>query len=300
MNAQKVKIKQQKIASLAIEAMLYEVSTTPKPGLVDRNNCGAHKDMDFFTFMTSIAALHSVFDDMTSAGVQARHSKITSMWPELRKIGITAEILMFSATNNVNTHKGEIFSLGLLCGCAGWQLGQNRSLDAESLMRLAAEMCQGLCEKDFLNIRNKPEEELTKGERMYVKHGCTGIRGEAESGYSTVKNISLPLLRNFMAENVPINDALVQTLLYLIAETTDTNIISRHNWETAEYARDYARKVIDKGGIFTEEGRKHLNIMDKDFIEQYISPGGCCDLLAVTYFLFALENTDKKLNTKGE
>lgn len=289
-----------KIASLAIEAMLYEVSATPKPGLVDRNNCGAHKDMDFFTFMKSAAALHSAFDDMTLAGVHARHSNITSMWQELRQAGVKAEKLMFSSTHNVNTHKGEIFSLGLFCGCAGWQLGKSKRLNADTLTELTAEMCQGLCEKDFLKIKGKHEEELTKGERMYIKYGCTGIRGEAESGYSTVKNISLPVLRKLMTRNIPVNDALVQTLLYLIAETTDTNILSRHDMKTAEYARDYASKVIDKGGIFTEEGQNSLYAMDKDFIERYISPGGCSDLLAVTYFLFNLENEEKFLTVKGE
>lgn len=283
-----------------MEAMLYEVSATPKPGLVDRNNCGAHKDMDFFTFMNSAAALHSDFDDMTLAGIHARHSNITSMWLELRQAGVKAEELMFSSTHNVNTHKGEIFSLGLFCGCAGWQLGKSERLDADTLTGLAAEMCQGLCEKDFLKIKGKREEKLTKGERMYIKYGCTSIHGEAKSGYSTVKNISLPVLRKLMARNIPVNNALVQTLLHLIAETTDTNILSRHDMKTAEYARDYANRVIDKGGIFTEEGRNSLYAMYKDFIERYISPGGCSDLLAVTYFLFTLENEETIFTMKGD
>lgn len=285
----KIKITPHEIATLAIEAMLYEVSATPKPGLVDRNNCGAHKDMDFFTFMSSAAALHSTFDAMVLSGIHARHSPITNMWPELRKVGIRAEELMLSSTNNVNTHKGEIFSLGLLCGCAGWQLGKEKILDADTLMRLSAELCQGLCKNDFAKIKDKTDEELTKGEKMYIKYGCTGIRGEAESGYSTVKNISLPVFSRLVKNNVLINDALVQTLLHLIAETVDTNIISRHDIETAKYAQNYARDVIAQGGIFTNEGRKAIEIMDRDFIEKYISPGGCSDLLAVTYFLLALE-----------
>ena len=118
MNNKELELSTHDIATIAMEAMLYEVSATPKPGLVDRNNCGAHKDMNFFTFMSSAAALHSTFDAMVLAGIHAKHSPITNMWPELRKIGIKAENSMFLSTNNVNTHKGEIFSLGLLCGCA--------------------------------------------------------------------------------------------------------------------------------------------------------------------------------------
>ena len=275
-----------KISTFAIEAMLYEVSATPKPGLVDRNNCGAHKDMDFFTFMSSAAALHSVFDEMFLAGVEADNSDIKKIWPKLREIGIKAENLMYSFTNNVNTHKGEIFSLGVLCACAGWQARKGEKLDADILMKLSSELCEGLCENDFGKIHDK--KELTKGERMYLKYGYKGIRGEAESGYSTVKNISLPVFNKLIRDKIDVNEALVQTLLYLISETVDTNIISRHDLETAEYARNYAKKVISEGGIFTAKGRNAIYEMDKDFISKYISPGGCSDLLAVTYFLYSV------------
>lgn len=283
-----------RIASLAIEAMLYEVAATPKPGLVDRNNCGAHKDMDFFTFMSSASALHASFDVMTQVGFSFRdYASPKAMWPKLRKAGVEAEKQMFEFTRGVNTHKGEIFSLGLLCGCAGWQIEKD-GLSAETLMDLSSVMCAGFCEQEFSCLRDKDEKSLTKGERMYLKHGCTGIRGEAESGYATVRNVSLPVLRQLMEQKVPINDALVQTLLYLIAKTSDTNIIARHDMKTAEYARAYAQQVIDQGGIFTEAGRRGLEAMDRDFIERYISPGGCSDLLAVTYFLFAIENDNLK------
>ena len=101
-----------------------------------------------------------------------------------------------------------------------------------------------------------------------------------------MKDISLPVFEDLISKNININDALVQTLLYLISETTDTNIISRHDVKTAEYAKNYAKKVIAHGGIFTNEGRNLILEMDNDFNEKYISPGGCCDLLAVTYFLY--------------
>ena len=275
-----------KIASLAIEAMLFEVSATPKPGLVDRNNCGAHKDMNFYTFMSSVAALHSVFDEMAFAGIKFSDSDIKNTFLELRKIGIMAEKLMFSATNNINTHKGEIFSLGILCGCVGRLIAGNEFFNVNEILNLSKSMCRGICENDFADIKRKDELTLTKGEKIFLKFGIKGIRGESESGYKTVKDISLPVFEDLISRNININDALVQTLLYLISETTDTNIISRHDIKTAEYAKDYAKKVIAHGGIFTNEGRNLILEMDNDFNEKYISPGGCCDLLAVTYFLY--------------
>ena len=273
--------------------MLCEVAATPKPGLVDRVNCGAHRDMDFFTFMASAAALHSAFDDMTQAGYSARGaSSPCAVWPALRAAGREAEARMFEATHGVNTHKGEIFSLGLLCGCAGWLAGQGEALSAENLTALAAEMCRGLCERELAPLREG--EDQTKGEQMYLRYGCTGIRGEAESGFRTVREISLPVFRELMAGGTSVNDALVQTLLHLIAGTADTNILSRHDMETAEYARARARGVIDLGGVLTAEGRAGTEVMDRDFIARNISPGGCSDLLAVTYFLFRMEAQEAK------
>ena len=197
---------------------------------------------------------------------------------------------MFAFTNGVNTHKGEIFSLGLLCGCAGWRLGKG-PFCAEALMDLAAELCRGLCGEEFARLQDRPERELTKGERMYLKYGCTGIRGEAESGYATVRCVSLPVFRRLMAQGVPLNDALVQTLLHLIAAASDTNIIARHDMETAEYARARALEVLTGGGVFTERGRGAVEEMDRDFIRRNISPGGCSDLLAVTCFLYRCERS---------
>lgn len=278
-----------KIASAAMEAMLYEVSATPKPGLVDRNNCGAHYDMDYFTFMSSAASLHASFDEMVRVGMEYRDTPVKELLAPLRECGMKAEERMFSFTKGVNTHKGMIFTLGLLCGCAGWYLGKgNYSWD--KLCILVSEMCEGICAKEYKNLAEK--KNLTKGERMYLNYGLTGVRGEVESGYKTVRTISLPVYAELRDEGIPVNEALVQTLLHLIAKTADTNIVSRHNIETAEYAKKYAKKVLTAGGIFTTEGKKLLNKMDQDFIEYYISPGGCADLLAVTHFLYSLKEKE--------
>lgn len=273
------------IAVKAMEAMLYEVSATPKPGLVDRNNCGAHRDMDYFTFMSSAAALHSCFDAMVQIGIAYREQEIGKLLPALRECGIKEEEKMFQVTHGVNTHKGMIFTLGLLCGCAGWQLGKEK-YSSETLCLLVGKMCEGLCGREYSGIGNK--HNLTKGERMYLRYGCYGVRGEAESGYRTIRTVSMPVYSEMMKKGIAVNDVLVQTLLYLIAQTTDTNILSRHDRETAEYARKYAEDVIAKGGIFTDTGRLALVKMDEDFNQRLISPGGCADLLAATYFLHSL------------
>lgn len=277
------------IASFAMESMLYEVSATPKPGLVDRNNSGAHYDMDYFTFMSSAAALHNSFEEFVKIGWKYRDRSIKEMLPVLRKAGICAEQSMFLFTHGINTHKGMIFTLGMLCGCAGWLFGKKR-LNFDNLSECAKKLCQGICQNEYGKLTKK--ESLTKGESMYLKYGCRGARGEVEDGYQTIRQISLPIYSKLRRENVSVNDALVQTLLYLISDTCDTNILSRHDLETVQYCQKYAKEVLSMGGVNTAEGKKAIEKMDQEFIEKYISPGGCADLLAVTHFVYCLENEE--------
>lgn len=278
-----------KISSLAMEGMLFEVSATPKPGLVDRSNCGAHRDMDYFTFMSSAAALHDSFDTFVKLGVTYNKQPIKNLLNPLRIAGIEAENKMFTFTRGINTHKGMIFTLGMLCGCAGWSLGK-MPFTFQNLCGLVSEMCAGICEKEFSNLNKK--SELTKGERMFLEYGCTGVRGEVEQGYPTVTQIALPIYQKFYEEKNDINDVLVQTLLHLIAKTCDTNIASRHDMDTCIFAQNCAKEVLRLGGIKTVEGKLAIEKMDEVFIKDYISPGGCADLLAVTHFLYQIEHTD--------
>ena len=299
----------EKIGALALEAMLVEVSVTPKPGLVDRNNSGAHVDMDFFTFMRSAASLGKYFEDFSAAGFELGRKLLKSnphsiykndqndkkdieIWADfmlpnlfltIREIGIKAEKKMFKATKGTNTHKGEIFSLGVLCACAGFLNGikeKKEKITPKKIMEASKKMCAGLCERDFAGVKQKPPELLTKGERVYLKYGVTGIRGEAENGYPTVKNIGLPTLKKYLSQGFNINDALSMTLIHIMANASDTNIISRHDIETAQYVMKRAKDLISN-----KFGLDDIKKLDDEFIERNISPGGSCDLLAVTYFL---------------
>lgn len=274
------------IGATAMESMLFEVASTPKPGLVDRRNCGAHDDMDYFTFMSSAAALHASFAAMAALGIERSSGPVADLLGPLREIGREAERKMFAATGNVNTHKGMIFTMGILCACAGWAGGE-LPLQSETLCALAAEMCRGICNRELRGLAE--QETRTKGERMYLQYGCRGVRGEVESGYETIRTVSLPVYQKLRMRGLAINDALVQTLLHLIAKTQDTNIVSRHDPETAAYARQYAQQVLAQGGMLTPEGRVAVDAMDDEFIRRWISPGGCADLLAVTHFLYTIE-----------
>ncbi|MBQ7543962.1 MAG: triphosphoribosyl-dephospho-CoA synthase CitG [Synergistaceae bacterium] len=271
------------IGRLALEAMLVEVSVTPKPGLVDRNNSGAHSDMGFFTFLKSAAGLRGWFDVFAEAGQNASREGISpaELFLELRRIGIEAERDMFTATGGINTHKGEIFSLGVLSACAGYCAGE---VTAEEVMRLAGEVCAGLCGRDFAGVEDK--RNPTKGERVYIEHGITGIRGEAEAGYPCVRDAGLPALTKYLADGLTMNDALAFTLLHIMAVNQDTNIIARHDISTSREVMSTAQRLID--------GRPSLEDLlrlDAEYISRNISPSGSADLLAATYFLYALTHS---------
>ena len=270
-----------RIGRLALEAMLAEVSATPKPGLVDRNNAGAHRDMSFFTFMKSAAALRNAFDEFARAGSESPSPR--EMFPELRRIGLLAERDMFEATGGINTHKGEIFSLGVLSACAGYLAGLGQVLTGENVLELAGVVCAGLCDRDFAHTRRKPPELLTKGERVYLEHGIAGIRGEAEAGYPVVREAGLPALRKYLAQGLDINDSLAFTLIHIMAVNFDTNIISRHDLQTVQEVMNTAQRLITEGLTIEKIAR-----LDEELTSRNISPSGSADLLAVTYFIHSI------------
>ncbi len=282
----------EEIGRLALQALLYEVSVTPKPGLVDRKNSGSHKDMDFFTFMTSASALGTCFFEFSRKGYELAEKNIPvkKILENIRTIGIKAEKNMFHATEGINTHKGEIFSLGLLSTCAGYLIFRKDFFNSDEILELASEVCCGICEKDFKGVKNKSPDELTKGEKIFLKYGITGVRGEAEKGYPCVKN-AISVLKSLL-KNFNVNDALSITLLKIISENSDTNIISRHDLKILNYTQETARKSLEKI-ISGENYTEILNSLDEDFISKNISPSGSADLLAVTYFLYSIENVKK-------
>jgi triphosphoribosyl-dephospho-CoA synthase len=271
------------IGDTAIRAILCEVAATPKPGLVDRHNNGAHDDMDFFTFMASTAALRGAFETLARIGAEARALPPVDAFPPLRRAGVDAEKKMFAATGGVNTHKGAIFSLGLICAAAG-RIGC--SADPEDVCAVAASLCAGVCDEAYGGLDERIKDRPpTKGERVWLEHGIRGVRGEAEDGFPSVLCASLPAYREMKKNGAPENDALVQALLHLMATVHDTNIISRHDIAASRYVQERARRALDLGGMTTEAGKREVYDADRDFIARNISPGGCADLLALTYFL---------------
>ena len=268
----------QTIASLACRSLLYEVATTPKPGLVDRKNSGSHKDMDFFTFVDSSAALAPWFRRFFLAG----WDHAGGLFGVLRALGQQAETDMFAATKGVNTHKGLIFSMAILCGALGRASAeafpQSPSLDqiSEIARSLGADSM-----KDFAASSGE-----TSGLRCYHAHGLSGIRGEAAAGFPAVINVGLPTLRQWLSRGVSLNDASCAALLALIAAVDDTNMIHRGGYEEAAARKTEARCL--SAALRAERICPALSALNEAYIQKNLSPGGCADLLALTLFFHFL------------
>lgn len=263
-----------RVAALATLALEEELALTPKPGLVDRANSGAHNDMDHALFTRSIGAIapwFSVFEDLGEEYAGREPHELLRL---LRPAGMACEQAMFTATGGVNTHKGGIFSLGLLCAASGRLKGQGRALSADALCDTVGQLCHGLVARELASRSGL----ATAGERQYHLLGLTGARGEAESGFATVRHQVLPDWHKTSGER-----RLQRALLQLMAVNPDSNLVSRGGMGGLRYVQTYAQNLLVDGWESED-----LAEMDKQLTARRLSPGGSADLLAVSWVLGAV------------
>ena len=272
------------IAVNAYFALNREVRTTPKPGLVDKNNQGSHKDMGLRHFFASANALRPYFYRFAETGMQTKDLAPTETFTRIRPIGVEAEQAMYSATGGINTHKGAIFSMGLLCAAAG-RIPLER-WSAESLLDECAAMTNGIVENDFSGVTI--ENAKSVGELLYVKYGITGVRGQAKAGFPVIKNHGLPVYIAALRKGLTPNHAGAVTLLHLIANTDDTNLIHRSSRQRQLEIREEIRQYLKEDPYPALDA---IYALDEKFIAENLSPGGSADLLAMTYFLANIEKT---------
>lgn len=276
------------IAACAVRSLLYEVSSTPKPGLVDRNNSGSHRDMNFFTFLDSSAALIPWFRDFYCIGWDYADDSAPELFSRLRFAGRQAETHMFSATGGINTHKGLVFAFAILCGALGkLHAGQEHSITRRSLLSVSQKL--GACAlTDFDKMKfSAAGYPMTAGERFHSSYGITGARGEAASGFPSALKLGLPALKKWLSLGFTLNDAAALSILSLLAQVDDTNMIHRGGKEEADARKKEAQRLLNE--ITPENFKEKLTALDLSYIQGNLSPGGCADLLAVSLIFYFLE-----------
>lgn len=271
-----------RVSQYLSQAILLEVTTHPKPGLVTRMSNGAHNDMSIFTFMMSSAVLGKAFHDLQSIG-QAHRGSLPELFKKVRTYGVQAEKELLQVTNGVNTQRGILFAGGIVSAASGYAM--NMGLAKESLIAIVKEMTAGIVASELVNNKHKA---MTAGEKLYHKYKITGIRGEVERGFPSVVNYGLPALNEALVKGASLNDALVHALLALMTVVEDSNVIWRTNYETLLEVQKEAKRILQLGSMFTPEGKAAIAAAEQSFLQRRISPGGSADLLSITITLYLL------------
>jgi triphosphoribosyl-dephospho-CoA synthase len=261
------------LGRLAEACLRQECQTWPKPGLVSHVDTGSHADMDAALLIRSAAALRPAFTAMAEAGAAGADM------PTLRRIGIAAENWMMAATGGVNTHRGAIFALGLLCAAAG-RLGSHSPGSLGWVVR----------ERWGEAILETPPQPSSHGTTAWARYGAGGARMEAASGFASAYAVGLPALRaGRRLRPHEAEAARVQCFFALLATTEDTNLLHRGGVAGLAFAQAAAARFLTAGGIAATGWRQRAAETHRHFVARRLSPGGCADLLAVCLFIDAVE-----------
>ena len=292
------------IAHLATQALQAELDTTPKPGLVDKDNNGAHRDMDHALMQLSINTLHPYFVRLAFLGFADTLPSHTV----IRDAGIEAEKAMLEATNGVNTHKGALFSMGLAVVAAAYEEKKAAANKEERGKEREEEYLSSLQLTIKALAASFPDTSGTHGSKAkQLSNGTTTIKGaldNAREGYEKLFAEWLP----FYNERRKSHDAhaLHKTLLRIMCDLDDTNVIYRTNVATAEEVKQEARALLasfeeayaaenkEKCASAIEEKCASAELlalkdMDRRYTERNISPGGAADMLSLTVFIGSIQ-----------
>ncbi len=274
----------EKLSEAASSAVIEEIFTAPKPGLVDPLGSGCHKDMDWQTFIRSAQAIEPFWKDQAMTGLSG--TKPSEALALLRHTGLKMERKMCEATSGINTHKGLIFLLSLLLYGAAYCVYSKTELTAENITRNASSSVKGMVLNELGRLSEKTStDNLTNGERLYLLHGITGARGEAEKGFPSVIAHGLPELKRLRSFGASANNANIAALLSIMSVCEDSNVIHRGGYEYwhNEY-RDTIRETAQKFDPMSDDFLP-VEELEKKFLKNRISPGGAADLLCCSIFM---------------
>lgn len=271
------------VAHMATRALKAELNTTPKPGLVDTHDSGAHRDMDHALMMRSIRAMHPYFVRLATLGYD---SPQLPAHDDIVRIGIEAEKAMFNSTGGVNTYKGALFSMGLAVTAATYIIGRGEVATTTNGKEYVP---NNLLSTTIIQLANGfPDTSGTHGSRAKQLAQAGGklksALDNAREGYSQLFGEWLP----FYETRIKGDDSYVKhkTLLRIMCDLDDTNIVYRTDYATMQQVKTQARHLLED---FSEAGIDDLN---RDFVSRNISPGGSADMLALVVFLFGITRKD--------
>lgn len=267
-----------RFADLAVNALIDEVTLTPKPGLVDFRSRGAHRDLNWPLMCHSARSLWPTFAALARTGLAGLPQPLVR--ERIGAIGRGGEATMMRATGGVNTHRGAIWALGLLVTGAAMHPGDN---SAAAVAARAGALAR-------LPDPHAPQATGNKGERACHEHGVGGAKMQAQAGFPHVIEAALPALKRSRLRGDSENAARLNALLAVMVELDDTCVLSRGGMAGLEAVQQGAAEVLALGGAGSLAGRRALKVLDSRMLALDVSPGGAADLLAATLFLDRFES----------
>jgi len=280
-----VAARSQQLGRAAVRALYAEISLEPKPGLVSFRDCGSHLDMDGSTFLRSLFALRGYFPRIAQAGAQGRPFVV------LQSLGKGAEARMLAATGGINTHRGAVFGLGLLCASAGKLQTQGLPLTPLHLRAvLLSTWGEALAERARATRLASP---TSNGQRVAQRYGLRSAGDEAARAFPTLFDTTLPALQAARVWGATPRAARVQALFVTMAVLDDTNVVHRGGIEGLRFVQSNARRFINRGGVRQADWLIQARAIHADFVQRRLSPGGAADVLASACWVADLSHAAK-------
>ena len=265
----------------AAAAALYdELALSPKPGLVTLTSNGSHADMDARTFFRSIVALRSYFVRIAGLGMAGAD------FEALERAGIEAEARMLAATGGINTHRGAIFLLGLLCASAGALVVAGRPLTPAALRAMLVERWGAALH------RRAQRPSMLPGGMAARRHGLRSASEEAALGFPAVFEVGVPAMRSARARGLSHERAQLDTFFHLMAALDDSNLAHRGGLEGLRFAQQAARGFLTHGGAAHPLAEARTEAIGQDFEARRLSPGGSADMLAAVCWMVRIGAVD--------
>ncbi|AZF18413.1 triphosphoribosyl-dephospho-CoA synthase [Pseudomonas sp. R3-18-08] len=261
-----------RLADMAVDALIDEADLSPKPALVDRRGNGAHRDLHLGLMHASALSLWPTFKAMAEAALEFGEVGLP-LREALGRIGRDGEQAMLATTHGVNTHRGAIWALGLLTAAA--------ALEPRAIPLNAARLA-------LLNDRYAPQS-LSHGAQVAQRYGARGAREEAQLGFPSVVQRGLPQLHKSRQQGTGEQNARLDALLAIMTDLADTCVLYRAGLEGLQAMQRGAQAVLDAGGSASLAGRRQLHALDQQLLALNASPGGAADLLAACLFIDRLD-----------
>lgn len=261
------------IGRAAVLALHDELALAPKPGLVSFVDNGSHADMDAHTFMRSLFALRHYFPAIFERGREG------APFAALEACGIAAEQRMLAATGGINTHRGAVFSLGLLCAAAGAVRTEGGRLRPATLRAALRRRWGDALAERALRVSMLPGGVAAR------RYGLRSASQEAALGFPVIFETALPALERALSRGLSPRQARIDTLFAVMAVLDDSNLAHRGGLDGLRFAQAAARRFLDRGGIAAPDGLQQAQAVHRGFVARRLSPGGAADALAAACWL---------------